>query len=221
MPKFKIEVRGRSLFAWSLHSLQQFLSEDDRLIFVARAEDDAKQFIAAECACLGIQDFRVVELDSTTDGQATSALLAAAAIADEDRPLAIYNIDTFVEPQSLKTGPLVGAGWIPCFQAPGDHWSFVALDGDGRVTEVREKKRISPYATIGLYWFSSFGLYRDAYQRFYVEQEKSERGERYVAPLYNQLIDDGLPVHMHEVPYSAVHALGTPEEVHAFAAQVH
>jgi hypothetical protein len=43
-----------------------------------------------------------------------------------------------------------------------------------------------------------------------------EKGEKYIAPLYNELISSGRPVYLHEVPEGAVYPLGTPAEVERF-----
>lgn len=215
VPKYRIEAHGRSLFAWSMRSLSQFIANGSRFVFVVRAADEAADFIATEAAALGIADWAIVELDRPTDGQATTAMLAGPAVSVRSGPMLIYNIDTFVQPRSLPLSAVRGDGWIPCFEAPGDHWSFAAEGPDGRVLEVREKVRISPHATIGLYWFSSFDLYAEAYCGHY-GRGAFEAGERYVAPLYNHLIAADRLVYVHEVPFEAVIPLGLPSEVERF-----
>jgi NDP-sugar pyrophosphorylase family protein len=217
VPKFEIVVRGQTLFAWSMESLRSFIDAGATFVFVGRRADGAGAFIAEQSRRLGIHEHSVIELDSLTDGQATTALLAAPAIARGDAPFLIYNIDTHVAPDSLPADAIRGAGWIPCFAGEGAAWSFARADADGRVREVREKVRISPHATVGLYWFSSFDLYRDAYERHYQDGARVEAGERYVAPLYNDLIARDLAVYLHEVPTNAVIPLGTPAEVERFA----
>jgi hypothetical protein len=84
---------------------------------------------------------------------------------------------------------------------------------------VREKKRISPHATVGLYWFASFDLFRRAYDAHYATGETLEAGERYVAPLYNWLLSQHRPVFVHAVPVDAVVPLGVPDEVRRFQAR--
>ena len=216
VPKYRIEVHGRTLFNWSVTSLRSFIGPGAQFVFVVRAADRARDFIVAECTRLGIADPAVVELDAPTDGQATTALLAAPVVSDRAAPLLIYNIDTFVHPSALPAEAVRGDGWIPCFKAAGDHWSFARADADGRVDLVREKLRISDHATIGLYGFSSFELYEQVYRHYYSVAAHLEKGERYVAPLYNELITRGLPVFIHDVPLSAVVPLGVPEDVEAF-----
>ncbi len=123
----------------------------------------------------------------------------------------------YVEPDYINPSDIRGDGWIPCFSAQGDAWSFVGLGEDGFASEVREKRRISKFATIGLYWFRSAELFESAYEEYYAHASREEKGERYVAPLYNQLIQSkGRKVTISDIPLERVHALGTPEEVRKF-----
>jgi hypothetical protein len=215
IPKYRILAHDRSLFAWSMLSLRSFISADWDFTFVVRAADEAENFIREEARGLGIASVAVVALEAPTDGQATTALLAEPALRDADTPMLI---DTFVHPASLPATAVRGDGWIPCFPAAGDAWSFAAADGDGRVSEVREKRRISPHATVGLYYFRSFRRYAEIYGRHYADRSNLEKGEAYVAPLYNRLIAEGDAVFIHDLPVEAVIPLGVPEDVQRFSA---
>jgi NDP-sugar pyrophosphorylase family protein len=216
MPKYEIVARERTLFAWSMESLRSFINAGCHFYFVARSHDNVHDFINRECSALGIRSPEIVTVDRVTDGQATTALLVEPAWKDASDPVAIYNIDTYVDPRGMDIRAIRGEGWMPCFPGEGDKWSFAAADEDGRVSEVREKKRISPHATLGLYWFDSFSRYADAYKRYYAKPERLEASERYIAPIYNQLIEDGASVYIHSVDASHVFPLGTPEDVRAF-----
>jgi len=217
VPKYEIAVHDRTLFEWSMESLRSFINSGSPFIFVCLARPGVDAFIRGQCEGLGITHATIVQLPKITDGQATTAMSARPAWDDPDRPVAIYNIDTFVHPRALPVSEIRGSGWIPCFPGAGDKWSFAAADLSGRVSEVREKKRISPHATAGLYWFDSFNRYADAYERYYADPRNLEAKERYIAPLYNQLIQDGAAVFIHPISAEDVIALGTPEDVNEFA----
>lgn len=218
-PKYEIEVHGRTLFVWALLSLGSWVEAGAEFVFVARREDDAAAFVARECAALGIAGHRLVELDATTDGQATTALLAGEVLADRALPFLVYNIDTHVRPGALRREDARGEGWLPCFRAKGDHWSFAAAGPDGRVTAVAEKRRISDHATVGLYWFGSFELYDELYGQHYGGGGALDAsGERYVAPMYASLVQAGRAVFLGELAPETVVPLGTPHEVSRFAA---
>ena len=212
-PKYMIEVKGKTLFEWSMESLAAF--RDEYHIFVVRKADGAEGFIREMCDKLVIREHEILEIEELTRGQAETAMLAAGCW-HEDEPLYVYNIDTYVEQGELLPEVIKGDGFIPCFEASGEHWSFVNLDETGKAVEVREKKRISNHCSIGAYYFSSCMLYADLYRKLYDEQGHLEKGERYIAPLYNTLIEQGGAVYIQEIPPGKVHVLGTPEEVIEF-----
>jgi NDP-sugar pyrophosphorylase family protein len=205
--KGEIELLGRSLMEWALVSLRSFSGND--FVFVVRRGSYDPLWIheAAEAAGLFEKRVRLIELDQPTRGQAETVLAAAAAI-DPDEAIVVYNIDTHIRPAALSPRLIRGVGWIPVFRAPGDRWSFVQAEPDGRVTRVTEKERISELCSIGLYYFDSFRRYRSL-----VESRVEDGREWYIAPLYQSLIDAGLPVYMHEVDAADVFVLGTPEDL--------
>lgn len=217
VPKYEIMAHGRSLFDWSMLSLRQFLQEPARLIFVCLKENDSGAYVRERCAALALQDVHVLELDAVTDGQATSAWLSRD-LWQPDAPLLIYNIDTYVEPRALSPADIRPGsdGWVPCFQVPGDHWSFVRLGDDGWAIDLAEKTRISDFASIGLYWFARAADYASAYECFFADPANLVRGERYVAPLYKQLLRDGGRISIADLDPATVHVLGTPAELEAF-----
>ena len=153
-----------------------------------------------------------------TDGQATTALLANQ-FWNQENGLLIYNIDTYVEPGAMNSRELHGDGFIPCFTAVGDHWSFVRLDETGKVVEIKEKIRISDHCTLGAYYFKTCKLYEELYNEFYIQQQHSVKGERYVAPLYDYLLKKGGEIYISDVPAEKVHVLGTPEELALFLSE--
>lgn len=216
MPKYRIQAHGRTLFNWSVASLSGFAPVHGA-VFVARSGEGARAFISEECAVLGLPEPAVIELDAETDGQATTALRGLDA-CDDAYPVAIFNIDTHVCPGAMRPPDDDVKGHIPCFRAPGDHWSFVRLDDAGRrVMEVREKQRISALATVGLYWFADPATYRDAYRRhFGANGGGYECGEAYIAPMYNAIVAAGGKVTVSELDPADVIPIGTPQELEHF-----
>ncbi|WP_455631048.1 glycosyltransferase family 2 protein [Megamonas sp.] len=212
-PKYMIEVKGKTLFEWSLKSLSAF--KKCKHIFIVKKEDNALSFINDKCNLLGIKNFNVLEIDYLTRGQAETAVLAEKYWSEKDS-LFIYNIDTYIEEGILNLKTIKGDGFIPCFKAFGDHWSFVKTNENDIAVEVREKKRISENCSVGAYYFSSCELFKVLYHEFYGNNENVEAGEQYIAPMYNLLIKNGGKVYIQDIDADAVHVLGTPEEVKSF-----
>lgn len=215
VPKYMIEAKGKTLFEWSMDSLIDYKPHVSKYIYVVLRENNSSAFIREKCRKYEIEDVEIVELDCLTDGQATTCM-RALPYCGKDQPILVYNIDTYVEPYEMKFADIIGDGHIPCFHAEGDHWSFVKLNDAGKVVEVREKKRISDNCTLGAYYFSSAGLYRQLYEEYCADARKKEQNEKYIAPLYNYMIGQGLNVTISIVPAEKVHVLGTPEELKKF-----
>lgn len=220
VPKYMIGAKGRTLFEWSMLSLEGYKDGACQYIFVAKSdpEVDVKGFIDEKCALLGLRDYHIILLDYLTDGQATTAMLAKQYWHPE-HALLIYNIDTYVEAGEMNSAQLKGDGFIPCFRAAGDHWSFVRLDEAGQVVEIKEKERISDHCTVGAYYFRTCRMYQELYEDYYGKVQGPARREKYVAPLYDHLLSRNGKVYISDIAPEKVHVLGTPEELEAFLAQ--
>lgn len=217
VPKYMIEAKGKTLFEWSMISLEGYKADVERYIFIAMKDEtaDVESFIKEQCTKMCLPEYHVIILDYLTDGQATTASLAAE-YWNPDNALLIYNIDTYVEAGEMNSAELKGDGFIPCFQAEGEHWSFVKLDELGRVIEIKEKKRISNYCTLGAYYFKTCKLYKELYDDYYSKVQNLVNGEKYIAPLYDYLLSKGGKIYISDIAPNKVHVLGTPEELQDF-----
>lgn len=220
LPKYMISAKGKTLFEWSLISLEGYRDHVDQYIFLALKNDeqDVEGFVERECKRLNITDYKIILLDKLTDGQATTAVLAEK-YWNKDNGLLIYNIDTYVEAGAMNYEELKGDGFIPCFQAEGDHWSFVRTDESGEVVEIKEKQRISCNCTLGAYYFKSCEFYKQLYEEYYGVARELVNGEKYVAPMYDYLLGKGGKIYISDIPAEKVNVLGTPEELAAFLKQ--
>lgn len=217
VPKYMIEAKGKTLFEWSMISLDGYKKDVNQYIFIAMKEEgiDMEGFIKEKCQELEIDNYHLILLDYLTDGQATTATLAEQ-YWNKEHALLIYNIDTYVEPGQMNSEELKGDGFIPCFKAEGDHWSFVRLDEQERVIEIKEKQRISDHCTLGAYYFKTCDLYKKLYDEYYSEEKNLVKGEKYVAPLYDYLLSKGGEIYISDIAPERVHVLGTPEELEYF-----
>ena len=213
IPKFMIDVKGKTLFEWSMESLLSLKNE--KFYFITLKDSNAKDLIRNKCLKLDIKTYDILELDCLTSGQAETAKYAVQLCNPNDEIL-IYNIDTYVNAKYLTKNKFIGDGNIPCFKAPGEHWSFVKLNNNNVATEVREKQRISEYASVGAYYFHEVKDYLIAFNEFYIKNNYLEKGEMYVAPLYNELIKNGKEIRIIEIPKNDVIVLGTPKEIEDF-----
>ena len=217
VPKYMIEAKGKTLFEWSMVSLEGYKQDVEQYIFIAMRDEacDVESFIDKKCQDLGLKNYHIMILNYLTDGQATTAMMAQKYWKPE-HALLIYNIDTYVEAGEMNSAELKGDGFIPCFQAEGEHWSFVRLDSSGKVVEIKEKKRISDHCTLGAYYFRSCSLYKNLYDEYYNEDHGLVNGEKYIAPLYDYLLLKNGEIYISDIEPERVHVLGTPEELQKF-----
>lgn len=209
IPKHMIKIKDKTMFEWAMLTLKDFY--DEKFIFVTLEKNNDLSFINEKCELLCIKKRKIIPIGNVTSGQAETVLKAEKEI-NLDEPILIYNVDTYVEPYELRKTDVRGYGFVPCFKANGTHWSFVKFDSNKRIFNITEKVRISEYGSIGLYYFSSFSLFRKCFGEYYPRESK----EKYIAPIYNILIKDNKQVYTSILDSKKVHVLGTPEEVKSF-----
>jgi len=212
IPKYMVECEGKTLFEWSISSLSNL--EISNFIFIVRSEDNSNEFISNICLKLGILYYDIINIDFNTRGQAESAYIGMRDV-DGTQSILIYNIDTYIEPTEIKNEFFKMAdGIIPCFNAEGNHWSFVRTDESGIVVEITEKKRISNNCSVGMYYFRFASLFKEMFEKY--SSKFTSDGELYVAPIYNYLLSAGYNIVMFTINKDKVHVLGTPEELEQF-----
>jgi dTDP-glucose pyrophosphorylase len=214
LPKFRVMARGRTLMDWSLLSLHAFFGE--RFIFACLEAED-EHWIRSAAENLGIAEVVVSKRSGVSRGQAETAF-EALEHADASQQLWIYNIDTHVTPNAMRSEDLgTAAGCIPVFHCSEPNMSFVRYGSGDDVIEVAEKQPISSWATVGLYGFRSAGCfveyYKEAYERARIPVM---RGERYVAPIYALMLADGERVVAPRLDSDDVSILGTPAQILTF-----
>lgn len=217
-PKHEIIAKNKTLFEWSLLSLKDFFSYD--FIFIVRKNNYNKKFIDDKVDLLQIKNYEICEINDLTDGQASTVMLADEYINDNDEIL-IYNIDTYIEEEVLKKEMIKPnmSGIIPTFIAEGDKWSFTKFDENKKVIEVSEKKRISDYGTVGLYYFKEFKKFKEILVNF-KKEIMNQYSEAYIAPMYKYLIESKIKfdneVYATVIESKKIHVLGTPEDIKNF-----
>lgn len=158
----------------------------------------------------------VIVVPDVTEGAACTALCAAHLI-DNDSPLMICNSDQILKwdtPSILHDCENSDKdGVIFCFKDDDPKWSFAALDLNGNVSEVAEKRVISNNATTGLYyWKRGSDFVRAA--NIMIDKDIRTRGEFYIAPVYNEAINEGKVIGCDFV--EEMHGIGTPEDLESY-----
>lgn len=98
-PKYTLKAFDKTLFEWAVISFKNFF-EKSKFIFVTMKAHDSREFIEHKCYKNGINNYEILELTESTDGQSTTAYLALKDF-NYDTPLIIHNIDTHINPEYL------------------------------------------------------------------------------------------------------------------------
>ena len=162
----------------------------------------------------------VVETPALTRGPASSALLAAPCIDNDDELLISYS-DGYLPGVGdfLRFARRSGAdGALVTFPSSNPAFSYALTDASGRVLQTAEKERISPLATVGLYYFRRGRDFVAAARRMIANEARPDH-EFFVCPVYNELIADGQTVVAYPVAADTKIELGTPEDLRRFQAR--
>ena len=212
-PKPLIDVNGKPM----IQAVVENLDFDCEYIFLVR-----KSHIEEYSGLLDTLEritngrYQHVVGDELTEGAACTALLAEELI-DNDEDLLIANSDQIIEYRSenfklLKELTTVDA-IVFTFNAVHPKWSFAKTNSRGYITEVAEKKPISNIATCGIYWYRH-GSDFVKYAKQMIDKDIRVNNEFYIAPIYNELIEDGktlIPFYVHKM-----WGVGTPEDLNRF-----
>ena len=213
LPKYQLPIGYETLFECSVRSFEK-LFFNTHFLFLVRSDFGAKEFVSNKLIKLGIRDYRVIEFNTETRGQAESVILGTRDYND-DNPLIVFNIDTVRDDFILPNDADFGDGFLEVFHGVGDAWSFIKPGSDGNVIETAEKKRISSMCSNGLYGFRRLRDFREAFAH-YDQQKMSVNGELFIAPLYNLLITKGANIRYRLIDNNKIHHCGIPEDYEKF-----
>ena len=208
LPKPLIKIFNKPMIQLVIDSLDI----DGNYIFVVQKEhrvkyhlDDVLDEMAPGCS--------IVEIDGLTDGAARTTLFAKELI-NNDTPLVIVNSDQVVVWHSFEfTKALTTSdGVLALFKADDPKWSYSKIN-NALISQVAEKKVISNNANVGIYGWSKGSDYVK-YAEQMIDKNIRTNNEFYVAPVYNEAIDDGKRF----TPYfvEEMHGVGTPEDMNDY-----
>lgn len=226
LPKYMLEAHGRTLFAHSVLSFEHYFLEES-FLFIALDVFDTKNFIKQQCKALGITNYQIVILDKPTRGQAETVYLGVIkAGINQKEDLLIFNIDTFrpefkwpTEFDAKNTD-----GYLETFLGSGANWSNVLpLDPQNQTVKITaEKQEISEYCCTGLYYWRHCIDFCRVFESYRTKAIKDlQAGEYYIAPMYNDLINDGKDIRYSVIDSTEVIFCGVPDEYTNFVNNQH
>lgn len=200
-PKPLIEWNGKNMIE---HVVDNFSQEDNKIFLLCR---DYHNIDVSGC--------KIKNIDYTTDGPAISASLFKEDIDLEDE-LIITNCDQIIkdwDKDKFLSFARNYDGVLGCFISTRPHNSYVKVDDNNLVIEVKEKEVISNIATNGLHYWRKAKYFFDSLDEM-VEKEDTTNGEYYVAPTYNYLLEKGYRIGI--FMFNQHYPIGTPEQLKSY-----
>lgn len=215
-PKPFIDVAGEPMIARVMDNLNY---PDANYILIARKEHLEKEAELVE-QIKKQYNATFIGIDKLTEGTACTVLYAREHINNE-HPLLIANSDQLVD-SSVKEyiDDCLAKGMDGSILTFKDaelnpKWSFAKIDGNGLVTEVQEKKAISEFATVGIYFFTKGKDFVDSAIDMIINNDRVNN-EFYTCPVYNYTIANGGKIIIYNIEQEQMHGLGTPEDLQLY-----
>lgn len=210
-----IPVRGMPM----IQVVARNMNMNARHIFIGqKAHDEEYKLHSLLPLIVGEEnECKFLTVDGLTEGAACTTLIAKDLI-NNDSPLLMANSDQFVEwdvTSFMHTCMREGTdGCILTFHCKDDpKWSYAKVDENGYVTDVQEKKPISEHATVGIYFWRKGSDYVK-YAEQMIAKNIRVNNEFYVAPIYNEAIQDGKKITVFDCP--KMWGIGVPKDLDTF-----
>jgi NDP-sugar pyrophosphorylase family protein len=212
---YPVPPEGKPMFA---HAVETLGFSFDRLILVSLIEHELPSKAAKYLRAINAE---LIELPATTRGPADTVLRARDRLLEDPAgEVVVCNVDqAMVWPGDWAMQWFVtrgAVGGIPTIERNSNRHSYCVMDQniDHKVSGVREKKRVSPRATVGIYWFHNALAFLDAADQMFAAGDTAPNGEYYVGPVYNYI--EGLIL---EYPLCEFWSLGEPPNLGAYLAR--
>lgn len=219
IPKPLIPILGIPMICWVLSNLD--VQPEDTIYILKRSNHDYSEIEETWLKKFDSQ-IKFIDVDELTAGAAITASKAFPYL-DMTQRLVIANSDQFLFPNLSKFNDYFHENshesYILTMKASSNKWSYVERDAAGNIKRVEEKVEISDEATVGIYSWSRAELFQHSLNKMIAADDRVN-SEFYVAPTYNYLISENLPVKPFHVGTleKNVFGLGTPEDLDRFLA---
>lgn len=224
-PKPFIHVIDKAMIFWVIENLS-IKPEDDLVVVYNPAFMEMDKYMT-EVLLKKYPNAKLVELAGSTRGAAETVLLGLQGIKDEaklNRPCVLCDGDSFytedVVSKYREVSSTHNATVTFVDKNPKPIYSYVTVNDQDEVTDIKEKVKISDFANSGCYCFKN-GNELAKYCTQIIEQGVTQlsqdmKGEFYTSGVIKAMLDDGIPCKRLEIQKGNMYVLGTPAQLDAF-----
>jgi len=208
IPKYLLPWNGTTI----IHDILKNFGNVQQTVLVANKRDSYfKEQLLETIKPLGLNENNILYIGDTK-GQAHTAAIGVAQLYQNSLSTFIHNADTIVTGRNLELLSLdmqgeYFDGYVDVFVGNSPKYSYVRAYEEN-VIEIVEKKQISPYASSGLYGFSSADVYMAHYDKLLQQND-----ELYVSDVLQNMIMSGKRIFMNGLSNTQeTIVLGSPQE---------
>ncbi len=216
-PEYLLERNGKPLIQYLI---ERCATLDPKKIICTFSNSDINKLHLRNMVQQMHPSATVLPIHNVTRGAACTALLASEQIDNEDE-LLILSVSDFLDVALLDVvrtyrdkGEDAG---VVIFNSLHPRYSFVRLDGEGRVIEAAEKNPISPHAVAGMYWFKSGSDFVTAAKDM-IRKDARINDNFFIAPVLNELVLQHKKIGSYQIDSAQYHPLKTSSQLQAFEA---
>jgi len=215
IPKPLIDVCGEYMLTRVLNNFSQGLGVHFYVCILSEHEE--KFNISDRIKSEVDYPITFIKIDKLQDGPAKTCYMAKEYIHPDSRLIItncdqyILDLDIFQLDEYIKR--YKADGLIGTFYSNSNKNSYIKLDDNGYVVDVKEKAVISNYATNGLHYWNKSSYFFDSCDEMFKNNDKVFN-EFYVAPTYNYMLKNSKKVVQYF--FNEHYPIGTPEDLEKF-----
>ena len=216
VPKPLIKIHGRPMIYWVIENLN--VEADDNIVIIYNSQLEEYNFESVMRNHFDSLEFKFIPLKYQTRGAAETILCGLNNIEDTllSDPCMLIDCDTIYFDDIISQYKKQLGNTIFYFNDEEQRpiYSYIQLNKNSEVTDIREKDKISNNANTGAYCFESGTLLKSYCQKLLNSCERS-KNEFYISGVYKQMLADNKKICALEV--EDFHCVGTPLQLQWFA----
>lgn len=187
IPKYLLPWHNKTIISSIVSEFMSSYKFDNIALIANKRDMYFRKDLIHTISEIGLNESNVHYIGDTS-GQAHTAYIGST-LAKKNEPIFIHNSDTYLTFRDFKQIENLlktDDAFVDIFVANNPKYSYVKTEGH-KVLEIVEKNPISPFASSGLYCFSSSQLYQEYFDRL---QKNFSKPEMYIADILDLMIKD-------------------------------
>ena len=215
LPKPLIIALGKPILSWTLDSIKPQI--DDIIYIVYREEFKKLNFEQYFLKYFPTYNIKFTTIIGDTRG-ASETVLNSFNIIDKKRLgqlTLVIDSDNFYTLDIIDCAKKINSNSIFYIKDtnPLPIFSYIKIDNENRVLNIKEKEKISDCACVGAYCFKNALTLRNTITSI-ISKNKKQKNEFYISNLYDELLENNENVFSIEV--NEFQCLGTPSQLQKF-----